>query len=89
MKLHLFKLSYWRMSQNHFLVGDIDAIGGQGNQWWCAARLLGLPLDRFLALHSESVRIVALDYLHSITYHLQSAKDRSHTILGRMAVTGV
>jgi hypothetical protein len=76
------------MSQNHFLVGDIDAIGGQGNQWWCAARLLGLPLDRFLAFLVSNFNAVLWDYRDGqLLYYFtdETTADRYCTYINKKA----
>ncbi len=50
MAAHVLKLDWWKNGADSFYVGDINAIGQQGNQWYTPARLLGLSLERYIAL---------------------------------------
>ena len=75
MTAHILKLDCW-LSGNYYYVGDINAIGKQGNQWYVPAHLLGLEPIEFIALLISCFNATILDWNGSLLqYGFKNKKD--------------
>ena len=60
--MHLYRASEWQGGSGVWYCNDVEDLAGISSRWWTPARMLNMPLDKYVTMLVEEFKVDSISY---------------------------